>query len=146
MEQGTHIHEIERLVAEIEEIADPRTRDGVRELVAAILGYHGEALARMVELAGEAARRAFARDELAGSLLLLYGLHPDDFETRVRRALDRVPGAELAGISDFVVRVRGAAPHEAVEQALYAAAPEVSAIEIEGTTGAFVPVEALMGR
>jgi hypothetical protein len=142
----SHVHDIERLIPEVEALADPPTRDRVRNLVQAILAYHEDAISRICELAGDAAVRSFARDELAASLLLLYGLHPDDFETRVRRALDRVPGAELAGISEFAVRVKGTAPREAVEAALYGAAPEVSAIEMETAAAAFVPVEALLGR
>ena len=34
---------------------------------------------------------------MTGSLLLLYGLHPEDFETRVRRAVDGIPHVELPG-------------------------------------------------
>jgi hypothetical protein len=143
-----HVREIERLIGEIEAAADPQTRDGVRRLVEAILGYHEEALTRMVELAGEPAVRAFARDELAASLLLLYGLHPEDFETRVRRAVDRIPGAELAGISDFTVRLTGRVTLAEVEPLLYGAAPEIAAIEIEGGApqAAFVPLEALLAK
>ena len=143
-----YVQQIERLIREIEETADPRTRDGVRRLVEAILGYHEQAVSRMVELAGEPTVRAFARDGVAASLLLLYGLHPEDFETRVARAVDRIPGVELAGIADFAVRLKGSAPREMVERALYEAAPEVSAIEMEGTSAsaAFVPVEVLLRR
>jgi hypothetical protein len=143
------VREIEGLIQEIEATADPHTRDQVRRLVEAILGYHEEAVSRMLEMAGETAIRGFARDELVASLLMLYGLHPDDFETRVRRAVDRIPGVELEGIADFAVRLKGSAPREVVEPALFAAAPEISAIEIEGVLGAavgFVPVEALLAR
>jgi hypothetical protein len=144
-----YVQEIEGLIREIEASADPNTRELVHRLVEVILGYHEEAVSRMVELAGEPATRDFARDELAASLLLLYGLHPDDFETRVRRAVDRIPGVELTGIEDFAVRLKGSAPREAVEQALFAAAPEVSEINFEGASGdgaAFVPIEALLGK
>jgi hypothetical protein len=144
-----HVQEIEGLIGEIEATADPHTRDGVRRLVEAILGYHEEAVSRMLELAGEPAVRGFARDDLVASLLLLYGLHPEDFETRVRRAVDRIPGVELAGITDFAVRLKGSAARDAVEQALFAAAPEIAAIEMEGASAAseaFVPIEALTGK
>jgi len=144
-----HAEEIEGLIREIESAADPDTREKVRRLVEAILGYHGEAVSRMVELAGEPAVRSFARDDAAASLLLLYGLHPDDFETRVRRAVDRIPGVELAGISGFAVRLRGDVARESVEAALIVAAPEITAIEIEGAppaVAAFVPLEALTGK
>ena len=77
-----NVQDIERLITEIEATADPATRTGVRQLVEAILEFHGSGLARMVELAGEGVVRSFARDDLASALLLLYGLHPESFEAR----------------------------------------------------------------
>ena len=145
-----HIRLIEERIREIEATADPGLRAGVRDLVSAILEYHGAGLARILEIAGEPVTRECARDPLAGSLLLLYNLHPEDFETRVRRAVDGLPGVMLAGIADGVVRLRAVSPatsREAVEQALYAAAPEIAAVEIEGLQeSSFVPLEALAGN
>ena len=144
-----HIQQIERLIREIEASADPATKAGVRKLVEAILEFHGAALSRMLELSGDGLARTFARDDLAASLLLLYGLHPEEFETRVQRAVDRLQGVDLLSISGFVVRVKGDAPRPVIEQALYAAAPEIAEEEIEGARAAvpsFVPLEALLGR
>ena len=144
-----HVEVIERLIREIEETADPHTRDGVRRLVEAILGYHEQALSRLIELAGESTLRTVARDELVAGLLLLYGLHPDDFEIRVRRAVERIPGVEVVDITDFAVRLSGSAPRETIELALFAAAPEISSIEVEGAppgASSFVPVEALLSK
>jgi len=143
------IQAIEGLIRQVEESADPATRAGVRELVQAILEYHGAGLERIAELAGEPLVRQFAHDDLVGSLLLLYGLHPDEFSTRVQRAIDAIPYVELAGISDYNVRVRvmpgGEISREALEQSLFAAAPETETVEIEGLAPAsFVPVEALL--
>ena len=141
-----HIGRIEELIREVESIADPATRARVSELVTAILEYHAEGLGRVVELAGEGATREFARDPLVASLLLLYNLHPEDFETRVRRAVDALPGVLLVGMAGSVVRLRAVSAstsRAAVEQALYAAAPEIEAIAIEGLEASFVPVEAL---
>src|SRR5215469_7251271 len=101
-----HIGRIEELIREVESIVDPATRTRVSELVTAILEYHAEGLGRVVELAGEAATREFARDPLVASLLLLYDLHPEDFETRVRRAVDAIPGVLLVGITGNMVRLR----------------------------------------
>ncbi len=141
------IQRIEGLIQQIESSADPGTRAGVRELVEALLEYHGAGLGRILELAGESAAREFARDPLIASLLLLYDLHPDDFETRVRRGVDSLPGVFLISVSDGVVRLRATSAHtvrEAVEQALYEVAPEIAAIEIEGLpVSSFVPLEAL---
>jgi hypothetical protein len=126
----------------------------VRELVEAILEYHGAGLDRILEIVrqsggGDAAVREIGRDTLSGSLLLLYGLHPEDFETRVRRAVDTLPGVLLAGIEDGVVRLRATSTgtsREAVEQIIYSAAPEAAGLEIEGLgqAPAFVPLEALI--
>ena len=150
------IEQIESLIRRIESSADPDTMAGVRELVEAILEYHGAGFERTLEIVrqssgGDAAVREIARDALTGSLLLLYGLHPEDFETRVRRAVDAIPGVLLTGITDGVVRLRATSAEtsrEAVEQALYSAAPEVAGLEIEGLqqTAAFVPLEAILGR
>ncbi len=126
----------------------------MRELVEAILEYHGAGLGRILEIVrqsggGDAAVREIGRDALSGSLLLLYGLHPEDFETRVRRAVDTLPGVLLAGIEDGVVRLRATSTgtsREAVEQIIYSAAPEAAGLEIEGLgpAPAFVPLEALI--
>lgn len=144
-----HIGRIEELIRELESTADPGTRAGLRELVAAILEYHGAGLGRMVEIAGEAVTREFARDPLAASLLLLYNLHPEEFQTRVRRAVDGLPGVLLTGFDGAVVRLRAisaSTSREALEQALYAAAPEIAGIELEGAASpSFVPLEALAG-
>src|SRR5215469_15588161 len=99
-----HIGRIEELIREVEAIADPATKARMRELVTAILEYHSEGLGRMVEIAGESVTREFARDPAAASLLLLYDLHPEDFETRVRRAVDSLPGVLWIGAAEGVVR------------------------------------------
>ena len=138
---------IEALIQGIESSADPSTKAGVRELLGALLEYHGAGLGRILELVGEGDTRELARDPLVASMLLLYDLHPEDFETRVKRAVDALPGVLLVSISGGVVRLRATSPsteRAAVEQALYEAAPEIAAVDIEGLHAAsFVPLEAL---
>jgi hypothetical protein len=143
-----HIQEVERILHDIEATADPGTRAEVRRLVEGILEFHGAALSRILELSGEPLVRTLARDELVAAMLLLYGLHPEDFATRVQRAVDKLPGVELLQIADFVVRLKGAVPREVIEKALFAAAPEIDAIEIDGppASPSFVPLEALFSR
>jgi hypothetical protein len=153
------IRQIETLIRQIEETADPEIRERVRELVEAILEFHGAGIEKMLEIVKESGAganttvHAFARDESVTGLLLLYGLHPEDFETRVRRAIDAVPYLELAGTAGGVVRVRTSSPgvsREAVEELVYAVAPEATAVHVEGpsstgsSSSAFVPVEALL--
>ena len=150
------ILQIEALIQKIESSADPRMQTEIRELVEAILDFHAKGLGKILDLIrvagpqGDAAMQAFAQDDLVASLLLLYGLHPEEFETRVRRAVDRTPNLVLTGLSHNVVRVRvtrpGSLSREMVEETIYAAAPETAAIEIDGlaSTASFVPLEALL--
>ena len=138
-------------------MADPEARASAVELLQSLMELHGSCLERMMELVSEAGApgRAvidgFARDELVKGLLLLYGLHPVALETRVMQALDKVRpylsshggNVEVIGIDDGVVRLRlqgscKSCPSSAmtlklaIEEAIYEAAPDVTAIEAEG--------------
>jgi Fe-S cluster biogenesis protein NfuA len=150
---------IESLLHEVEQIPDLRVRARAREIVQAILDLHGAGLERMLEhiaAAGDvglALIGSLAQDDLVGSLLLLYGLHPLDLETRVRQALDKVRpylrshggNVELLGVAEGVVRLRmegschgcpssAATLKLSIEEAIYDKAPDVTAIEVEGGT------------
>jgi Fe-S cluster biogenesis protein NfuA/nitrite reductase/ring-hydroxylating ferredoxin subunit len=158
-EQGfqRRIARIETLVHGVESIADPAARAGAEELVQALLDLHGTGLGRIMDIVAESGAAApaifghLAGDDLVGSLLMLHGLHPEDCETRVLRALDSVRpylgshggDVELLGIVGEVVKLRlGGSCHGcpssamtlklAIEDAIYEAAPEVSSIEVEG--------------
>lgn len=146
-----------RLEAQIEEMersAEPEVCEGLRAMLQTLLDFHGAGLGRMVEMiqqAGEPGRallETFGNDGLTGSLLLLYGLHPLDLETRIRKALDglgpvlRMHGqdVEIRGIDGNTLRLRltraGDVPLElraALEEALRDVAPELDSIEIEET-------------
>jgi Fe-S cluster biogenesis protein NfuA len=105
---------------------------------------------------------------MVSSLLVLYGLHPDGLETRVRRAVERLEpklrrdGAviELLDMREGAVRIRvtpGAhtcgsttkALQGSVEDAIYEAAPDIVSLTIEGLDGppanSFVSLETLAG-
>jgi Fe-S cluster biogenesis protein NfuA len=145
---------VEGLLQEIESFPDARARETAREVVQALMDLHGAGLAAMLELlgaAGEPGRAlidAFARDGLIANLLLLYGLHPVDLNARVRVALETIRptlragqgDVELLELSDGVVRVRLTASDDgsstealrtALQDAIVAAAPDVTAIEVE---------------
>ena len=117
---------------------------------------HGAGLDRMLGIAfdeGEAGRALidrFGDDELVSSLLLLYGLHPLNLEGRVMAALEKIRPSlrlqggrvELLGIAEGVVRLRlggggnsAQALRQAVEEAVYAAAPDLTAIQVEEEAG-----------
>ena len=148
---------VEELVEAIETWADPNLRAKAVELVQALMDFHGAGIDRMMEITAEKGAVGyeifddFAKDDLVGNMLLLYGLHPLDLETRVVQALDKVRpslnlhegGVELLGISDGVVHLSlqgncdgcqssAATLKHTIEEAIYAAAPDVAAIEVEG--------------
>ncbi|MDX6692795.1 MAG: hypothetical protein QOF02_398 [Blastocatellia bacterium] len=148
---------IDELVRKIETMADADARSSCVELLQSLMELHGSCLERMLELVAEAGApgraviEGFARDELVKGLLLLYGLHPVALETRVMQALDKVRpylsshggNVEVIGIEDGVVRLRlqgscKSCPSSAmtlklaIEEAIYEAAPDVTAIEAEG--------------
>ena len=159
MESQQLMLRIDELVREIETLDDPHARACAVELVQSLMEFHGAGLQRMLELVaatgapGEAVIESFADDELVGGLLLLYGLHPLELDARVRRALDAVRPSlaaqggevELIGINEGVARVRahgGGGGHgcpstattlrQTIEAAIYDAAPDLVALEVEG--------------
>ena len=151
--------QIEELLAEIR-AADPAVARKAEEVVGLLVDLYGEALGRVVDL-GEAVGGELidqvVDDPLLASLLLLHGLHPEDIEARIERALDRIrPG--LGGKKLDVVRLedegrlrlRLSSPldgcpstigtvQETIENAVTEWAPEVQSVYIEGL---FMPVPA----
>ncbi len=148
---------IETLLQDVDRYPDLAARTHTKALVQALLDLHGAGLERIVERAAQAGPAGFAlidalaEDELVGSLLLLYGLHPLDLETRVRRALDNVRpyvqshggSLEFLGADGGQVRVRivgscqscastARGLQQAIEDAVYEKAPDVASVEVEG--------------
>jgi Fe-S cluster biogenesis protein NfuA/nitrite reductase/ring-hydroxylating ferredoxin subunit len=160
----SRMQQVEGLIRKIENVPDAQARASALELVQSLMDFHGAGLDRLMEIVAEAGEAGyaifdnFARDDLVGSLLLLYGLHPVPLEMRVTQALDKVRpyldshggNVELLGITDDVVRLRlqgscKSCPSSsmtlklAIEEAIYAAAPDVVAIEAEGVAEKAVP-------
>jgi Fe-S cluster biogenesis protein NfuA len=149
----SRIARIEALTATLERCQDLDARAASRELVGALLDLHGAGLAKVLELttgAGEAGRAivaSLARDGLVANLLLLHGLHPENLESRIRSALDGLrsrignqAGVDLVGLEGDSLRLRlsrecGGCPSstiaikKTIEDALLAAAPDLSSIE-----------------
>ena len=147
--------QIEDLVRRIEGIADPAIKANTTALIQSLLDIHAHAFERVIEIvreqeAGRGMLNQFAGDELIGSLLLLYRLHPDTFEVRLNKAVTGVRKAaalqgadvELIGVEKDVVRIRvsGAAHgcgagnlQKAIEEAIYEAVPEVGGVQVENT-------------
>jgi len=141
-------------------------RERAEELVRLVADLYGAGLERLLEIAHERGAltddvlAGLAADDLVAGLLLVHGLHPYPVRTRVEQALGPHGSAvELLDISaDGVVRVRIIGSHDgcgssaetlrpAVEEAIEAAAPEVTAIEVEmPVTAPVIPVSALFAR
>src|SRR5436305_8002099 len=114
------LRRIEALLQTLEASPDRDTREGAREVVRAILDLHRNGLARVLDLiaqvgaAGRPLLDRLAEDDLAGSLLLLHGLHPLGLEVRVARAVERLRprlhaqggDVELLGVDGGTVRLR----------------------------------------
>ena len=111
---------ISELVRRLDSAADSAVRAQSRELLEAVMDLHGEALERVLQRlrgGGEAGAEildSLSADPVVASVLLLYGLHPLDFETRVRRAIEKVRPAlrsygsdlELSSVNAGAVRIR----------------------------------------
>jgi Fe-S cluster biogenesis protein NfuA len=165
---------IGEIVERLESTADPNTRATAKELLESLMALHGAALERMLEIASEAGEsgesiiRKCGRDELVGSVLLLYGLHPENLRARVTRAIEKAKGyleshggsAELVSIGEegtvtvrLAVKSSGcgstaASVKSRLETALQDAAPDAATIVVEDagvglTRSGFVPVAQL---
>lgn len=167
---------IEELVAKLESISDPDHRAATQHLLQALTGLYGSGLERMMELAhsygepGASLISKFESDDLVKGLLLLHGLHSQDLESRVLQGLEKTRpylkshggNVELVSVDDAgVVKLRlegschgcpssSVTMKLAIEDAIYEAAPDILALEVEGVTEerpaksvGFVPLEQL---
>jgi len=153
----------------------PVAQQRAEDLVALVTNLYGAGLERLLQVLSDSGRLdqqaldALADDELVAGLLLVHGLHPYDVQTRVARALDSVRpylgshggDVELLGVdAEGVVTLRmlgncDGCPSSsvtlqlAVEEAIQAAAPEVSSIEVDtarSESRGVIPVESLRVR
>ncbi len=146
------------------------------QLVGEVTDLYGAGLDRMMRMAVSAnpeLAETFAADDLVASLMLVHGIHPHGVERRVADALDSVRPylgshggdvhlLEVAGDPDnYTVRLQfsgscRSCPSSsvtlelAVEDAVRAAAPEISSIEVvaaeEDSASGVIPAESLMSR
>jgi Fe-S cluster biogenesis protein NfuA len=161
-------------VQEIEAIADPAARAATKSLVQSLMDLHGAALEKALDIVVDAGEPGvgiidrLGRDALVSSLLILYGLHPEDLGTRVVKAVDRVRPqlrkqgceVELLGVNDGAIRLRvetgshtcgstAKTVQATLEGAIYDAAPDMTSLVIEGLeekpASGFVALDKLMG-
>ena len=178
MDAQARFAEIDRLLVAVDRIAAPEARAAVQELVQTLLALHSEAMERTLEIVhesdlhGQALIDDLSADPLVGELMLLHGLHPLDLATRLELALDGVRpymhshggDVELLAVTPeggARLRLTGSChgcPSSrvtlkyAVEEAVYAAAPDLIALEVEGVADAppapagFVPLAAIVAE
>src|ERR1700683_1682009 len=169
---------LEALILQIDNSNNPALTTSAKNLVQLLMEFHGAGLERILEIvhdsgsSGASIIAALGRDNLVRSLLLLYGLHPDGLETRVMRALEKTRpylnshggNVDLVGVDQrgaVTLRLEGnchgcpsssATLKLAVEEAIYEAAPDVTAIIVQGSiqdqppAAAFVPLSQLGGN
>ncbi|MGA8118154.1 MAG: NifU family protein [Actinocatenispora sp.] len=159
---GEHI---DRLLTDLDRVADPTVRRTTEDLVRSLVEFYGSGLARVVALlsdldGGAATLAGLAADQQIRALLILHDLHPDSTAERVAAALAKVRpylgshagGVELLGVDDGVVRLRlegncDGCPSStvtvklAIEQAIDELAPEVTRVEVEGVVEPPAPTQ-----
>lgn len=169
------LNRLGKLIAQFDNLPEGPEKVAGKELVRLLMDVHGAGLDRMMEIiseaeiAGQAIIEKLGKDSIARSLLLLYSLHPDDLETRVRTALERMRprlrkaacAAEFESVSDGVVRIHMTASghscgssakdlRKIVEEGVYEFAPDVISLEIQGleesSAAGFVALESLLGH
>ena len=145
------LQRIDALLSELEKVPHTVAREPARELIEIVLDLHALALARiMAAAAGSDDRRllsSLAEDAQIKAVLVLHGLHPEEIEARVRKAVDQLRAylgaqgmrVELAEISSATVRLRvhggmedNRACRAEIERTLMDAAPDLETIIIEG--------------
>lgn len=169
------IRKLGERIAGLDQLPQSASGAGAKELVQLLMDLHGAGLERILEIifeAGDEGQRIIGklgRDPLAGSLLLLYSLHPDDVETRVQTAVERIrPRLRKLSCTVDAVEVRDGAVQMSltasghgcgssaaevrsiVEEVMYELAPDLVSLQIAGldqpATAGFVSLDSLMGK
>lgn len=157
--EPNNVERIEGLVQQIEAGGSAAQTAQVRELLQALLDLHGAALSSILEKAYHELGQAFideiADDEVVGSVLLLHDLHPLSRAARVVDALESVKPylashggsvelVDVTGDGTVVLRLHGscdgcpssqATLKHTIEEAIYAAAPDIQSIEMDQQSG-----------
>jgi Fe-S cluster biogenesis protein NfuA/nitrite reductase/ring-hydroxylating ferredoxin subunit len=141
-------------------------QERAQQLVREVVGLYGAGLERIIQLGEPGLAERLATDDLLASLLLVHGLHPHDMHRRVSDALDRVrPYLGSHGGDVDLLEVTGdtvllaftgsckSCPSSAVtlelavEDAVRAAAPEITSIEVvTAQPSGVIPTESLMAH
>ena len=175
MEFQEQVQQFGQLITQFDQMPESPQKKACKAVVQLLMDMHGAGLERMMEIvfesegSGAAIIDKLGNDPITGSLLLLYSLHPDDLETRVANAIERMRprlrklscSVSLESIVEGAVQVRvttgshncGSSAKDAksiVEEGIYELAPDVASLEILGleepSNSGFVALESLTGR
>jgi len=167
------VRRIGELVEEVESIADPGVRASTKELMQSLMDLHGSVLERTLDVISETGEpgieliEKLGGDPIVSGVLVLYGLHPDDMDTRVLKAVERVKpqlrkqGCEVEALEseEGVVRLTVRTGEHAcgstaktiranLEGVIYDAAPDIVSLTIEGldeqVVSGFVALDSLI--
>jgi len=169
------VRQLGKLVAQFDQLPDSDAKAAGKELLQLLMDVHGRGLERAMEIVFDSGNYApgiidkLGQDPIVGNLLLLYSLHPDELETRVQKAVERMRPrlrklsctVELERVHESSVRVQlttsghscGSSAGDIrsiVEDGIYEFAPDVTTLEIAGleepTPVGFVTLESLLGQ
>ncbi|HEX3756453.1 MAG TPA: hypothetical protein VHV26_15390 [Rhizomicrobium sp.] len=149
------LRRIEELVQGLDRVKDPAARQVARQLFAAVLDLHGLALAKITarlvaDPQGRDLYQDMGEDEQIRAVLLLYGLHPDSAEQRVRAQITPLEARldvrlHLSSVSDGIARLTldpGTGDFDAlcpeIGRVLLDAAPDLDDIAIDRAASAGV--------
>jgi Fe-S cluster biogenesis protein NfuA len=169
------VRQLGKLITQFDEMPDSAQKTTCKELVQLLMNVHGAGLDRIMEIVfesdaiGPAIIDKLGNDPVTGSLLLLYSLHPQDLETRLRQAIERMRprlrklscSVELASVIDGAVEVRvtvgghscGSSFNDIraiVEESVFELAPDINSLRVIGleepSNSGFVALESLIGH
>ncbi len=148
---------IEEIIDAIEQLPDDNARRLMQECIQSVMGLHGHALKKILDLASESGSAgtnihdALIHDPTVRGILLIHDIHPQSIETRLREALDKVlpyihshgGDVELVGIAHDVatIRLKGTCQgcpssavtlELAVKNAIAEACPDLAGLQVEG--------------
>ena len=154
--------QLDELLHKLDALPDRAARALAVDLVQVVMNLHADALQRALDIISASAE--LGADELVSRVLVLHGIHPDDFEKRFARAIDKLErffdsrgaGIQVLEAAPELIRLRfngsrpgsGLAALKTIEDAIYDAAPEVGELIVEGIEvqqePGFVPLASLL--
>jgi len=171
------VRQLGQLITQFDQMPEGPQKTACKQLVQLLMDVHGAGLDRIMEIvfeneaAGPAIIDKLGQDSITSSLLLLYSLHPDNLETRLNKAVERMRprlrklsySVDLLTVHEGAVEVRvtsSASGHSCgstardvrtiVEDGVYELAPDITLLEIRGleepANAGFVALESLMGH